>query len=91
MRAGTRSSPHRQSPRRRDAVACLQLDQRATRRVERRVGAVREHGSVRAQAGGIVKRILRKYGYPPDKQEAATNSVLQQTELLPDFRLEVCA
>jgi type I restriction enzyme R subunit len=30
----------------------------------------------------IVKRILRKYGYPPDKQERATQTVLQQAELL---------
>lgn len=36
----------------------------------------------------IVKRILRKYGYPPDKQEAATNTVLQQAELLSDFWTE---
>jgi len=38
--------------------------------------------SVRAKLRVIVKRILRKYGYPPDKQEAATNTVLQQAELL---------
>jgi type I restriction enzyme R subunit len=30
----------------------------------------------------IVKRILRKYGYPPDKQERATQTVLHQAELL---------
>jgi type I restriction enzyme R subunit len=41
--------------------------------------------SVRAKLRVIVKRILRKYGYPPDKQEAATNTVLQQAELLSDF------
>jgi type I restriction enzyme R subunit len=40
--------------------------------------------SVRAKLRVIVKRILRKYGYPPDKQEAATNTVLQQAELLSD-------
>jgi type I restriction enzyme R subunit len=38
--------------------------------------------SVRAKLRVIVKRILRKYGYPPDKQDAATNMVLQQAELL---------
>jgi type I restriction enzyme R subunit len=38
--------------------------------------------SVRAQLRVIVKRILRKYGYPPDKQEQATQTVLQQAELL---------
>ena len=38
--------------------------------------------SVRAQLRVIVKRILRKYGYPPDKREQATKTVLQQAELL---------
>jgi type I restriction enzyme R subunit len=28
------------------------------------------------------KRILRKHGYPPDKQEKATQTVLEQAELL---------
>lgn len=41
--------------------------------------------SVRAKLRVIVKRILRKYGYPPDKQEVATNTVLQQAELLSDL------
>jgi type I restriction enzyme R subunit len=40
--------------------------------------------SVRAKLRVIVKRILRKYGYPPDKQESATTTVLQQAELLSD-------
>ena len=30
----------------------------------------------------IVKRILRKHGYPLDKQEKATQTVLEQAELL---------
>jgi type I restriction enzyme R subunit len=30
----------------------------------------------------LVKRILRKFGCPPDKQEQATQTVLEQTELL---------
>ena len=38
--------------------------------------------NVRAQLRVIVKRILRKYGYPPDKQEAATQTVLEQAEAL---------
>ena len=38
--------------------------------------------SVRAQLRVLVKRILRKYGYPPDKQEKATQIVLEQTEVL---------
>jgi len=38
--------------------------------------------SVRAKLRSMVKRILRKYGYPPDKQEKATQTVLEQAELL---------
>jgi type I restriction enzyme R subunit len=38
--------------------------------------------NVRAQLRVYVKRILRKYGYPPDKQEKATRTVLEQAELL---------
>jgi len=30
----------------------------------------------------LVKRVLRKYGYPPDKQEKATQTVLEQAALL---------
>jgi type I restriction enzyme R subunit len=30
----------------------------------------------------MVRRILRKHGYPPDKQERATETVLKQAELL---------
>lgn len=41
---------------------------------------VREN--VRAQLRVLVKRILRKYGYPPDKQEQATTIVLEQAEVL---------
>jgi type I restriction enzyme R subunit len=38
--------------------------------------------SVRARMRTMVKRILRKYGYPPDKQEKATFTVLEQAELI---------
>ncbi|NPV82709.1 MAG: type I restriction endonuclease subunit R [Candidatus Aminicenantes bacterium] len=41
--------------------------------------------SVRAGLRVIVKRILRKYGYPPDKQEKATQTVLEQAEALSEF------
>jgi hypothetical protein len=37
--------------------------------------------NARAQIRVIVKRILRKYGYPPDKQEKATQTVLKQAEV----------
>ena len=54
------------------------------------VGIIRQNASidwtikesVRAKLRTLVKRILRKYGYPPDKQEKATQTVLQQAELL---------
>ena len=38
--------------------------------------------NVRAQLRILVKRILRKHGYPPDKQEKATQTVLEQAEVL---------
>jgi type I restriction enzyme R subunit len=38
--------------------------------------------SVRAKLRSAVKRVLRRYGYPPDKQESATDLVIQQAELL---------
>ena len=38
--------------------------------------------NVRAHLRRLVKRILRKYGYPPDKQEKATRTVLEQAEVL---------
>jgi type I restriction enzyme R subunit len=38
--------------------------------------------NVRAKLRVIVKRILRKHGYPPDKQERATQTVLEQAEVL---------
>ena len=40
--------------------------------------------NVRAQLRVLVKRILRKYGYPPDKQDRATETVLEQAALLSD-------
>ncbi|WP_419841127.1 type I restriction endonuclease subunit R [Candidatus Poriferisodalis sp.] len=45
--------------------------------------AVRE--SVRAEIRTYVKRILHKHGYPPDKQEAATRTVLEQAEVLSEI------
>jgi type I restriction enzyme R subunit len=38
--------------------------------------------NVQAKLRVIVKRILRKYGYPPDKQKKATETVLEQAEVL---------
>ncbi len=42
--------------------------------------AVREN--VRAKMRVLIKRILRKYGYPPDKQARATELVLEQAEVI---------
>ena len=41
--------------------------------------------SVRKKLKVIVKRTLRKYGYPPDLQKLATDTVLAQAELLAEF------
>ena len=38
--------------------------------------------NVRANLRRLVRRILRKHGYPPDKQEKATRTVLEQAEVL---------
>ena len=40
---------------------------------------------VKAKIRVIVKRTLRQYGYPPDMQKLATDTVLQQAELLADL------
>jgi type I restriction enzyme, R subunit len=40
--------------------------------------------SVQAKLRVTVRRILRKFGYPPDLQEKATKTVLEQAELLAD-------
>jgi type I restriction enzyme R subunit len=41
-----------------------------------------EKESVRAKLRLMVKRILKRYGYPPDRQEKATRTVLEQAEQL---------
>jgi type I restriction enzyme R subunit len=41
--------------------------------------------SVRASMRLMIKRLLRKYKYPPEGQEAATTLVLQQAEALADL------
>jgi type I restriction enzyme R subunit len=38
--------------------------------------------NVRAKMRIMVKCILRRYGYPPDKQEKATQTVLEQADVL---------
>ena len=44
--------------------------------------------SVRAKLKVIVKRTLRRYGYPPDKQKIATENVIKQAELLANAVVE---
>ena len=60
--------------------------------LRRRIGYVIQEGglfphwtvreNVRANLRVIIKRILRKHGYPPDKQAKATELVLEQAEAL---------
>ena len=38
--------------------------------------------SVRAKLKVIIKRTLRQFGYPPDMQKLATETVLKQSELI---------
>ncbi len=38
--------------------------------------------SVKAKLRVVVKRLLRQYGYPPDMQKLATDTVLQQAEMI---------
>lgn len=38
--------------------------------------------NVRANLRRLVRRTLRRHGYPPDKQEKATSTVLEQAEVL---------
>lgn len=44
--------------------------------------------SVRARLRRDVKRILNRYGYPPDEQLAATENVLKQAEIMADELIE---
>ena len=48
--------------------------------------ALEVNDSTRAKIRVIVKRILRKYGCPPDKQEKAAQTVLEQAEVLDEAR-----
>jgi len=44
--------------------------------------------SARARLMVLVKRTLTKYGYPPDKQQKAVDTVLKQAELLADYFIQ---
>jgi type I restriction enzyme R subunit len=41
--------------------------------------------SVRARLRNLVRRLLRRYKYPPDKQKEAVELVMKQAEALADF------
>lgn len=41
--------------------------------------------SARARLMIVVKRTLRKYGYPPDMQQKAVDTVLKQAEMIADY------
>jgi hypothetical protein len=47
-----------------------------------RAGSGSERACPVPRSGQVVKRILRKHGYSPDKQEKATQTVLEQAALL---------
>ena len=49
------------------------------------VKAVRSNFTIDCTLRVIVNRILRRYGYPPDKQEKATRTVLEQAEVLSEL------
>jgi type I restriction enzyme R subunit len=44
--------------------------------------------SVKARLRVVVKRLLRQYGYPPDMQKLATDTVLQQAEMIANELME---
>jgi len=44
--------------------------------------------SARAKLMVIVSRTLKKYGYPPDKQQKAVDTVMKQAEVLADYWVE---
>ena len=52
--------------------------------LEVNAAAVKENA--RAKLWTIVKRLLRQHGYPPDKQENATQTVIEQAESLYEDR-----
>lgn len=59
------------------------IAQELTESLRRSVKVDWEHrDSVRAELRLLVKRILRKYKYPPDQQEGAVDTVLGQVEAL---------
>lgn len=50
------------------------------------IESVIQRDSVRADMRRTVRRLLTKYGYPPDTQEVATQLVIQQAELMAQYQ-----
>jgi type I restriction enzyme R subunit len=44
-----------------------------------------QRDAVRADMRRTVRRLLTKYGYPPDAQETATQLIIQQAELMAEY------
>ena len=40
--------------------------------------------SVQAKMRVMIKRILKKYGYPPEKQDQAVKTILEQAKMIGD-------
>jgi type I restriction enzyme, R subunit len=40
--------------------------------------------SVQARMRVMIKRILKRYGYPPEKQDQAVKTILEQAKLIGD-------
>ena len=49
----------------------------------------RQKESARAKMRSMVKRLLKKYKYPPEEQEAALETVIRQCELYADSDEEI--
>jgi type I restriction enzyme R subunit len=74
--------------------AVLELGDEALRNIAREIAdKVRKNATIdwtmkesaRAKLMVIVRRTLNKYGYPPDKQQKAVDTVMKQAEVLADF------
>lgn len=65
-------------------VECAGLENRSALNGHRGFESLPLRQFVQAKLRVIVKRILRQYGYPPDKQKLATENILKQAELFAD-------
>ena len=72
----------RRSSIRRDDVTFCTIARELVKNVRQSISidwTVKESAQARLRV--LVKRILRKHGYPPDKEKKATQTVLEQLEL----------